>query len=148
MRGSGVRGPAATTQDGGRRLRATLGPLLGATPRIYDGSGLSRTNAVSPTMVTKLLLRLNDDETTGPALRAAMPQAGRTGTLARRMRGTAAVGRCQAKTGTLSGVSALAGFCRTRRGRDVAFAILQNGSSTYAAHRFQDRFVARLASVG
>ncbi|MGX6447338.1 D-alanyl-D-alanine carboxypeptidase, partial [Patulibacter sp. S7RM1-6] len=138
---------AATTQEGARRVRATLGPLLGAAPRVYDGSGLSRTNTVSPKLVTRLLLKLND-EATGPTLRAALPQAGRTGTLAYRMRGTAAVGRCQAKTGTLNGVSALAGFCRTRRGRDVAFAILQNSGTPYAAHRFQDRFVARLASVG
>jgi D-alanyl-D-alanine carboxypeptidase/D-alanyl-D-alanine-endopeptidase (penicillin-binding protein 4) len=43
-----------------------------------------------------------------------------TGTLARRLRGL----RCSAKTGTLDGVSNLAGSCRTRRGRTVTFAVM------------------------
>ena len=48
-----------------------------------------------------------------PTFRAALPVAGRSGTLAERMRRTSAQDRCQAKTGTLSNVSALAGYCRT-----------------------------------
>jgi D-alanyl-D-alanine carboxypeptidase/D-alanyl-D-alanine-endopeptidase (penicillin-binding protein 4) len=139
---------SATTAGGSLLLRTTLRPLVGTTPHIVDGSGLTRRNRVSPTTVVRLLQGLDADPQVGPVLRAALPQAGRTGTLARRMRGTAAVGRCAAKTGTINGVSALAGYCTTRRGRDVAFAILQNGGNVYAARAFQDRFVARLAQVG
>jgi D-alanyl-D-alanine carboxypeptidase/D-alanyl-D-alanine-endopeptidase (penicillin-binding protein 4) len=64
------------------------------------------------------------------------------------MRGTAAVGRCAAKTGTIRGVSGLAGYCTTKQGREVAFAILQNGGDVGSARSFQDRFVAHLAQAG
>ena len=57
---------------------------------------------------------------------ASLPIAGRTGTLHDRMRGTAARDACRAKTGTLSNVSALAGYCETRDGGRVAFAFLMN----------------------
>ena len=139
---------SATTAAGSLVLRTTLRPLAGTTPKIVDGSGLTRRNRVSPATVVRLLQSVDADETIGPVVRAGLPQAGRTGTLARRMRGTAAVGRCAAKTGTINGVSALAGYCTTRRGREVAFAILQNGGDVYSARAFQDRFVARLAQVG
>jgi D-alanyl-D-alanine carboxypeptidase/D-alanyl-D-alanine-endopeptidase (penicillin-binding protein 4) len=138
----------ATTASGTAYLRRALRPFAGTTPRIVDGSGLTRQNRVSPRLVARLLQSLGADEEISPVLRAGLAQAGRSGTLARRMRGTAAVGRCQAKTGTLIGVSALAGYCTTVRGRDVAFAILQNTGDTYAAKRFEDRFVAALAKRG
>lgn len=144
----GLAAAPATTVSASRVLRATLQPLLGTSPQIHDGSGLTRRNRVTPAQVSRLLLRLNADTTIAPVLRASLPQAGRSGTLTGRMRGTAAVGRCQAKTGTINGVSALAGYCRTVRGRDVSFAILQNGVNVSSAHAFQDRFVSRLAARG
>ena len=51
-----------------------------------------------------------------PGFRPALAVAGRTGTLAARMRHSSAQDRCQAKTGTLHDVSALAGYCRTPNG--------------------------------
>jgi D-alanyl-D-alanine carboxypeptidase/D-alanyl-D-alanine-endopeptidase (penicillin-binding protein 4) len=138
----------ATTASGTAYVRRALRPLVGTTPRIVDGSGLTRQNHVSPRTVVRLLQALDTDDALSPVLHAALPQAGRSGTLARRMRYTAAVGRCQAKTGTLIGVSALAGYCTTVKGRDVAFAILQNSGDTYSAKRFEDRFVASLAKNG
>jgi D-alanyl-D-alanine carboxypeptidase/D-alanyl-D-alanine-endopeptidase (penicillin-binding protein 4) len=135
----------ATTAAGSRTLRTILKPVLGVTPQIHDGSGLTRRNRVSPALVTRLLVQLHNDPALGPVVHAALPRAGDSGTLARRMRGTAAEGRCRAKTGTINGVSALAGYCTTVSGRDLAFAILQNGSSPWSARAFQDRFVAQLA---
>jgi D-alanyl-D-alanine carboxypeptidase/D-alanyl-D-alanine-endopeptidase (penicillin-binding protein 4) len=140
-------GPA-TTASATRVLRTTLRTALGATPQIHDGSGLSRRNRVSPALVTKLLVHLRGDEALAPVIKAALPQAGRSGTLARRMRGTAAQDRCRAKTGTINGVSTLAGYCTAASGRELAFAILQNGSSPWSARAFQDRFVAQLAARG
>jgi D-alanyl-D-alanine carboxypeptidase/D-alanyl-D-alanine-endopeptidase (penicillin-binding protein 4) len=64
------------------------------------------------------------------------------------MRSTAARGRCHAKTGTLSDVSALAGFCDTRTGRRVAFALLMNRTGISSAHLHQDRIVSALARFG
>jgi D-alanyl-D-alanine carboxypeptidase/D-alanyl-D-alanine-endopeptidase (penicillin-binding protein 4) len=64
------------------------------------------------------------------------------------MRATAARGRCHAKTGTLSDVSALAGYCDTTAGRHVAFAFLMNGVDPAGARRLQDRMTAVLATLG
>ena len=55
------------------------------------------------------------------------------------MRASAARDRCHAKTGTLSNVSALAGYCETRGGDRVAFAFLMNGVWPASARVLQDR---------
>jgi D-alanyl-D-alanine carboxypeptidase/D-alanyl-D-alanine-endopeptidase (penicillin-binding protein 4) len=81
--------------------------------------------------------------------RRALPVAGRTGTLAYRMRGTAAAGRCHGKTGTLflrTLASALSGYCTTRSGRAVAFSMLVGGMPIDAARAVQDRLLARIAA--
>ena len=64
----------------------------------------------------------------GPAstLAGALPVAGETGTLADRLKGTPAVGRVKAKTGTLQGVGALAGYATGRDGSALTFAIIVN----------------------
>jgi D-alanyl-D-alanine carboxypeptidase/D-alanyl-D-alanine-endopeptidase (penicillin-binding protein 4) len=61
------------------------------------------------------------------------------------MRRTSAQDRCQAKTGTLSNVSALAGYCRTANGHVVAFAFLENLVYTYTAKAAEDRLLIALA---
>ena len=52
---------------------------------------------------------------------------GETGTLQDEMRGTAAEGACHGKTGTLSNVAALAGYCQAADGHELVFAFLANG---------------------
>jgi serine-type D-Ala-D-Ala carboxypeptidase/endopeptidase (penicillin-binding protein 4) len=114
---------------------------LGVHPRIVDGSGLSRADRTSPRQVVTLLKTLRANT----ALRAALPVAGRSGTLVDRMRRTSAQDRCQAKTGTLSNVSALAGWCRTANGHDVAFAFIENFVYTPTAKAAEDRLAIALA---
>ena len=82
---------------------------------------------------------------TGEALSNSLPVAGQTGTLASRMRGTKAAGRCRAKTGTLRQVSALSGYCDTPTGHLVAFSLLENNMSEYKAKQVEDRMVALIA---
>jgi D-alanyl-D-alanine carboxypeptidase/D-alanyl-D-alanine-endopeptidase (penicillin-binding protein 4) len=137
--GARFRGVGSTTA-GATVVRRTLA-RVGVRARIADGSGLSRANATSPRAVVRLLEVMRDE----PTFRASLAVAGRTGTLARRMVGTLAQGRCQAKTGTLSNVSALAGYCRTRNRHLVAFAFLANGVNTVAAKRAEDRLAQLLA---
>ena len=60
------------------------------------------------------------------------------------MNGTAAEGRCRAKTGTISGVSALSGYCRAR-GAELAFSILMNGVNVTSARNIQDKMAATIA---
>lgn len=132
----------------------------GASVRGENGSGLSRRDKASAASVGNLLDGMIEvDEGKPPeeqaqqaALRDAfidsLATAGREGTLARRMRGTAAAKRCHAKTGTLNGVSALSGVC-FKGARDeehaVVFSILNNSVNTDAARRVQDRMAALIA---
>jgi serine-type D-Ala-D-Ala carboxypeptidase/endopeptidase (penicillin-binding protein 4) len=137
-------GTGGTTERGAAVVRA-FESELGISSRVVDGSGLSRGNAVSPRMIGRLLVRAPREPWFG-AFYSSLPLAGVTGTLKKRMRGTAAAGRCRAKTGTLIDVSALAGYCRSRSGHRIAFAILMNRVSIWSAHRTQDRIAATLAA--
>jgi D-alanyl-D-alanine carboxypeptidase/D-alanyl-D-alanine-endopeptidase (penicillin-binding protein 4) len=80
-----------------------------------------------------------------PTMRVSLAVAGKSGTLFDRMRDTAAKGRCRAKTGTISGVSNLAGYCNSKSGARLAFAFLMSGISTWTGHRLQDRMATSLA---
>ena len=133
-------GAVGSTSAGIGVARGTVA-RFGIRPRISDGSGLSRANATSPRQVVGLLHALRAD----PAFRAALPIAGRSGTLATRMRRTSAQDRCQAKTGTLSNVSALAGYCRTPNGHVLAFAFIENLVYTPTAKAAEDRLTVALA---
>jgi D-alanyl-D-alanine carboxypeptidase/D-alanyl-D-alanine-endopeptidase (penicillin-binding protein 4) len=139
-------GLAGSTGSGATVVRATV-EGYGVRPRVVDGSGLSTRDRTSPREVVKLLKAI-DRSDLSDVFENALPLAGRTGTLADRMRSTPANGRCRAKTGTLTGVSALAGICESVDGRRVAFALLMNRSSVYWAHVRQDRIAAILARYG
>ncbi len=83
---------------------------------LVDGSGLARTDLVTPRGLTALLVAM-DRHPHAASFRASLPVAGRDGTLEKRMRGTAAEGRVLAKTGSLRLANALAGYVTTARGR-------------------------------
>jgi D-alanyl-D-alanine carboxypeptidase/D-alanyl-D-alanine-endopeptidase (penicillin-binding protein 4) len=135
-----------SSATGATVVRQLLGeqeiPLAGV--RIVDGSGLSRYDRLTANSVVGMLRASWLDEDLRETLLAALPVAGRSGTLDGRMRGTAAYGRVRAKTGTLNEASALSGYVKRR----YVFSVIQNGSpvSTYWARRAQDRFAAVLAS--
>ncbi len=136
-------GGAGTTAAGAQVVRETLAGL-GIHPQVVDGSGLSRADRTSPLEVVTLLSELAHSPL-GTILRGDMAVAGHTGTLSERMRGTAAAGRCQGKTGTLTGVSNLAGYCQAADGDVVAFAFFNDGISIEAAHTLQDNMAITLA---
>ena len=136
-------GSVGSTAAGAAVIRSTLGQL-GVRTRVVDGSGPSRANRTSPRAVVSLLAAMHESELAEP-FAGSLPVAGRTGTLHDRMRSTAARDNCRAKTGTLSNVSALAGYCATRGGGRVAFAFLMNGVWPSGARRLQDRMAAALA---
>jgi D-alanyl-D-alanine carboxypeptidase/D-alanyl-D-alanine-endopeptidase (penicillin-binding protein 4) len=79
--------------------------------------------------------------------KASLPIAGVDGTLAPRMRRGSAYRKCSAKTGTLSNVSSLSGYCITAGGDTVAFSILQNRVAPARARSQQDRVAAQLAAL-
>jgi D-alanyl-D-alanine carboxypeptidase/D-alanyl-D-alanine-endopeptidase (penicillin-binding protein 4) len=115
-----------------------------------NGSGLSRVDRASPSSVGALLRGMLADDT-GAERRAreafiqSLAVAGRSGTLASRMRGSAAAGRCAAKTGTLTGTSALSGYCFRANGEATVFSILNDRVNTDRARAAQDRMAALIA---
>ena len=144
LKGLGARfGGAGTTSKGAKVVRETIAEL-GVHPKLVDGSGLSEEDRTSPYEVVTLLNEIAHTEL-GTILRGDLAQAGRTGTLAERMRGTAAEGRCQAKTGTLTSMSNLAGYCAATDGDELAFAFFNDGISTEVAHTLQDNMAITLA---
>ena len=140
-----LKGGAGTTAAGAAVVASTIAADFGLHPRVVDGSGLSPADRTSPLQVASLLIALAPTPI-GPALRADMAVAGRSGTLELRMRHTAAEGKCQAKTGTLTGVSNLAGYCTDVSGHTIVFAVFNDGISVEEAHTVQDHIAISLAN--
>jgi D-alanyl-D-alanine carboxypeptidase/D-alanyl-D-alanine-endopeptidase (penicillin-binding protein 4) len=137
--------PAKTgTTAGGAGVAAAYARSLGVSVRLADGSGLSRSDKAAPREVVRLLNTLRRRRGFS-ALYSSLPIAGRDGTLAGRMRSGPARGRCRAKTGTLTGVSALSGYCISRSGRVLSFSFLMNSANVYTARSVQDRMAQVLA---
>lgn len=90
-----------------------------------EGSGLSRNNLVTPN-ATVALLCFMDHHQWAEVYRQALPVAGVDGTLRTRMKGTAAAGNVQAKTGTLRWANSLSGYVTTAAGERLIFAIMLN----------------------
>lgn len=137
---------------GAARAVAARAEALGATGvRLSDASGLSRLNRVSPAALVAVLLQSLERPELRPLL-AGLPVAGLTGTIADRFRSgppRAGAGVVRAKTGTLTGVSALAGYVVDADGRVLVFALLADRApSTEAAEDALDRLTGRLARCG
>lgn len=137
-------GAAGTTAAGASVVEA-FARGYGSTVQATDGSGLTRSNRSSPREIVDLLLAMQGDEA-GEEFIQDLALAGQEGTVASRMEGTAAYGRCRTKTGTISGVSNLSGYCFNRSGRVIAFSILMAGVGNLSlAHLDQDRIAAAAA---
>ena len=117
----------------------------GSGVHAVDGSGLTRTNRASPAQVGRFLQAMREEDVGADFVRS-LAVAGREGTVADRMHGTAAEGRCRTKTGTIYRVSNLSGYCFNRSGKVMVFSILMNGvGNLYGAHVQQDRMAALIA---
>jgi D-alanyl-D-alanine carboxypeptidase/D-alanyl-D-alanine-endopeptidase (penicillin-binding protein 4) len=139
LKGLGARfAGAGTTAAGAALVRSTIATLVGIHPALVDGSGLSTEDRTSPAQVVALLRYLASSPLAA-TIRSVLAVAGRSGTLAERMRHSPAAGRCQGKTGTLTGVSNLAGYCEASDNQLVAFAIFNDNIATEAAHVIQDK---------
>jgi len=137
-------GSGGTTAAGAAVVRRTMAALGVDRRNVADGSGLSRANRVSAQQIVSLLVAMRRSAQSR-AFEAALAVAGRTGTLRKRLRGTAAAGACRGKTGTINSVSALAGLCTTREGHTIAFAFLMNGVTVWRARAAQDAAATVLA---
>ncbi len=137
-------GGAGTTAAGAAVVEA-FARSQGSGVHAVDGSGLTRSNRASPRQVVSLLLAMREDPA-GDDFIQDLALAGKEGTVDDRMHGTAAYGRCRTKTGTLTGVSNLSGYCFNKSGRIMAFSVLMNSVGNLTlAHLDQDRIAGAVA---
>ena len=146
---------AGSTADGARAVRAELTRLKIWDPdaRVVDGSGLAPQTTIPAASLVALLRTAADPD--HPELRGVLtglPVAGVEGSLRTHYsddQSLAGRGVVRGKTGTLTGVHALAGYLRTADGSLVAFAFLVNGAKNdFAAKVWLDRVSTALSRCG
>jgi D-alanyl-D-alanine carboxypeptidase/D-alanyl-D-alanine-endopeptidase (penicillin-binding protein 4) len=132
----------ATTKDG-RSVVKRLINRLGLDPanyKIADGSGLSLYNYVTPELEVAMLRYASRKDEINVHLRPTLPVASVDGTLKQRMGGGSTRGNVCAKTGTVTGISSLAGYCTAGNGHRMCFSIINQGIITTKVGRdFQDK---------
>ena len=129
---------AANARTHVKKLVKKLG-LNADNYKFADGSGLSLYNYVTPELLVMLLRYAYRTPEIYSNLYPALPVAGVDGTLEKRMKGPYTRGNVHAKTGTLTGVSSLAGYCYSANNHLLAFCIINQGVMKNADGRgFQD----------
>jgi PBP4 family serine-type D-alanyl-D-alanine carboxypeptidase len=147
--GAATRGAPGTAEKGLFAIRQFFAEIGIDTTAfsLADGSGVSRYNLITPDQIIELLKTMYRDFRVQAEFLASLPIAGVDGTLAGRMKGTAAEGKLRAKTGSLSGVSALAGYTTTGDGEPLAFSIIMQHFvvPTSKIRALQDRIGAAIS---
>jgi D-alanyl-D-alanine carboxypeptidase/D-alanyl-D-alanine-endopeptidase (penicillin-binding protein 4) len=155
-----ARNQPATFAGAATAMRALLGEMGLRVDGVVlgDGSGLSRLNRVTPALLTDaLLLAAKADHPELRVLFPGLPVGGYSGTLRDRYRkpggGAAAAGQIRAKTGSLSGTSAIAGIVVDADGRTLVFAVIataapDSNAVPSPAQEALDRVAAGLATCG
>jgi D-alanyl-D-alanine carboxypeptidase/D-alanyl-D-alanine-endopeptidase (penicillin-binding protein 4) len=137
-------GGEGTIAAGARVIADTIASSYGLHPTILDGSGLSRDNRSSPLEIVDLLHGVWRTAV-GGELAASMATVGVEGTVRGIGVKTPAQGRCIAKTGTLNYVTNLAGYCHSRGGHLLAFALLIDGPANWEAVALESKMIAAIA---
>jgi serine-type D-Ala-D-Ala carboxypeptidase/endopeptidase (penicillin-binding protein 4) len=118
---------------------------------VRDGSGISHANLIPANVVTGLLYQAQKEKWF-PSFKNSLPVAGASdrmtgGTLRSRMKSELLKENVIAKTGSLTGVSTLAGYVKTENGKDIIFAVLLNNLlDEKSGKKVQDQLVEILAS--
>ncbi|MEG3926390.1 D-alanyl-D-alanine carboxypeptidase/D-alanyl-D-alanine-endopeptidase [Microcoleus sp. T3B2] len=127
--------PQEDTGEMGLKELKTVLTQLGVNPNSYrlaDGSGLSRHNLITPEALVETL-RFMANSPAASIYRQSLPIAGESGTLKNRFNVTPNRVIMQAKTGTMSGVSALSGYIEVPNYEPLVFSIIVNQSDLSTA---------------
>lgn len=144
---------SATWNNASKAMQAILLQNAGinfSNASIVDGAGISRYNMVTPQQLAQLLYFSYRNATIFPALMASLPIAGEDGTLKDRMQAENVRGQLRAKTGSMTGISALSGYVITHDGKTVSFVILVNnflGNTENRVHQLEDQIGQYLTYV-
>ncbi|MFH0958537.1 MAG: D-alanyl-D-alanine carboxypeptidase/D-alanyl-D-alanine-endopeptidase [Pseudomonadota bacterium] len=126
--GAHVHGEPGTRQKGLNSMGKFLvkSGVPETTFSLADASGLSRSNKISASALVKTLIVGSQDFYYSPEFISSLGIAGVDGTLKEKFTGDITKKRIRAKTGTLRGVNALAGFGAPKDGRPIVFAVIVN----------------------
>ena len=126
--GAKVHGAPGTREKGLSVIRRHL--LSCGVPEgeftLSEASGLSRNNRLSAAALVQVLLAASKDFSYGPEFIASLGVAGVDGTLKEKFAEKDTRRRLRAKTGTLRGVNALAGYGLSPDNKRFAFAVIVN----------------------
>jgi D-alanyl-D-alanine carboxypeptidase/D-alanyl-D-alanine-endopeptidase (penicillin-binding protein 4) len=128
-----AKGPRASLDQGMGLINQTLVDSVGLDSSrftLLNPSGLSRHNRMRPRDLVEILLHAQRSFPTFAEFLSALPLAGLDGTLKKRMQNPKVQGWVRAKTGSLAGIVALAGFAGQKDGQLRAFAFIFNGKSS------------------
>jgi D-alanyl-D-alanine carboxypeptidase/D-alanyl-D-alanine-endopeptidase (penicillin-binding protein 4) len=139
------------TADSGRAVMERQLVSWGVAPTSFavrDGSGLSRHDYIAPEAIVRVLDVMRKSPNFA-VFRDALPLAGVDGTIANRMRGTAAAGNVHAKTGFVDKARSLSGYVTTANGRVLIFSFLCNNwtTSSREVDQVADAIAVRLAGL-
>ncbi len=129
--GAEMTGAPGSWSNGAALLRMVLLERLGAQAGqkilVADGSGMSRENRVTPRLLALWLESIIEDPKISDAFYASLPMAAEEGTLRKRFGVAGLRNEVRAKTGYLTGVSAISGYCTDpATHRRVVFSIVTN----------------------
>jgi D-alanyl-D-alanine carboxypeptidase/D-alanyl-D-alanine-endopeptidase (penicillin-binding protein 4) len=126
--GAKVHGAPGTREKGLSVIRKFL-LSCGASEESFalsEASGLSRNNRLSASALVRVLLQASRDFSYNAEYMASFGVAGVDGTLKEKFTDPSVKRRMRAKTGTLKGVNALAGYGITPSGKTFVFAVVVN----------------------
>lgn len=149
--------PYATAADGVTRIDSLLasvytlyGEHVTRVPphKIVDGSGLSNYNMISARLLLNVLRYAHSQPEIYALLAESLPHSGTDGTLKGRMANKTMRGRIIAKTGSMTGVSTLAGYARATNGHTLAFVIMnQQILKLSQARAWQDKICTAICTA-
>jgi serine-type D-Ala-D-Ala carboxypeptidase/endopeptidase (penicillin-binding protein 4) len=137
-------GTGGTIHAGASVIAHTIASHYDLHPLILDGSGLARQDRTSPLQIVDLLRDVWGSPV-GDELSQSLPVTGVSGTVATIATRGPARGRCEAKTGSLDGVTNLAGYCRTRSGQKIAFGVFIDGPENAVGFELESQMVTAIA---
>ena len=147
----GLEGTGVGTADSGRRVierKFTEWKIPSDGYIVRDGSGLSRSDLISPEAIISILEVMRKSPNF-ELFHESLPIAGVDGTIRTRMQNTPAQGNLRAKTGTLQMVRSLSGYVHTADKQLLEFSILCNNWTTPQANvdRVADQIGVALAQL-
>ncbi len=125
-----------STHNGALKCQNYWSNKIGPGLFMTDGSGLSRSNAVSAKFLVDMLTYMNGTKSAS-GFKKSLAVAGKSGTMSGMCKGTTAYGRVFAKSGTMTRVKSYAGSVDAKSGKKLAFAMIINN------HRCTNRQVTK-----